>query len=402
VLPILKKITLKLLFFLIPSYLNIAFAQIDTLYSPFSSQVGFGKFKCSGDFNNDGYNDLAVTCYKVLNKHGEFVGAVVVYYGNSECLSDTPEFMYTGQIPGHSYGITQCVAGDFNNDGFDDLSVSNPAFGEPQLERGYIQIFWGSKAGLTDKNQLLKIGKTAYGSFGNNLGCIDYNNDGIDDLVVEARFDYMLEGRIYIYTGGYNFSVEKPDYELQVENSQSLYIAFFDDINEDGAIDVIARSNFNWNANIALLYTFFGGKKPDNLYDRYDKISDFTPKFIIKDQSGHRKLILGIFSDHLYNYTTIAFDTQTKEKYNHLQMNGYPAKINNNQFIVYKKEPIQDINLYSINNKCIIKQKYLYSFKDSCSISDPFLFSLNYNAKKQLIFPIKKKGREFLIFIELP
>lgn len=216
----------------------------------------------AGDFNHDGFDDLAVVAPLYRNGNNELTGCAVIYYGSKSGLMPAPGLVIEGSFPGSTSGISSCTTGDLNQDGFDDLVLGNNLYGEPQLDKGYIQFHQGSVNGLKATPEEVVTGRNNYGSFGSRLLTADYDGDGRDDLLVEARFDQQLEGRIYIYKGGRAFSVKKTDYTLAYPGSESLYLCFTADVDLDGHNDVVCRSNRNWNSHQTEISVFKGGPDP--------------------------------------------------------------------------------------------------------------------------------------------
>jgi hypothetical protein len=120
-------------------------------------QDHFGRHEGMGDFNHDGFDDLAIGIVSKDVDGKTDAGAVVVIYGTANGL-DTPGNQYwtldTPFVKGQAstFGaMGRAVSGlDFNGDGFDDLAVGVPGDTVTGLlAAGSVLILNGSAAGLT-------------------------------------------------------------------------------------------------------------------------------------------------------------------------------------------------------------------------------------------------------------
>lgn len=156
----------------------------------------FGYALAAGDFDSDGYDDLAIG---VPGEDG--VGKVLVVYGSPTSLQFhrhwyLSEHAITGgtrSTPGSRFGAALTV-GDFNGDGYDDLIVGAPSY--PSVTSpgvvavGMVAVVWGTPGGLTSNGpawlseQLLGGSDANYLRFGTALATADFNGDGVEDLAV--------------------------------------------------------------------------------------------------------------------------------------------------------------------------------------------------------------------------
>ena len=182
----------------------------------------------TGDFNGDGFDDKAIGASGEEFGSSNTTGAVHVIYGSSGGLSATAviaDQMWTQDSAGIEgiaedwdyFGVT-LSSGDYNGDGFDDLSIG--VYGEDidlavasienfdvsinsaviAKDTGVVQVIYGSPAGLSatavlpDQVWIQGFADIAdfsenYDGFGTRLSSGDYNGDGHDDLAIGAQYE---------------------------------------------------------------------------------------------------------------------------------------------------------------------------------------------------------------------
>src|SRR6266545_3317616 len=154
----------------------------------------FGSAQAAGDFNGDGFADLAA------GASGEDVGsiadagAVSVLYGSAAGLTTSGGRLFTqvgGAVEGGDEFGWALAAGDFNHDGFADLAVGAPdeTVGSA-FAAGAVSVLYGSAGGLTTTGGRLftQVGGAVEGGdeFGWALAAGDFNHDGFADLAAGA------------------------------------------------------------------------------------------------------------------------------------------------------------------------------------------------------------------------
>jgi len=163
-----------------------------------------GKSLAAGDFNRDGYVDLAVGVANesVGSPAVASAGMVHVLFGGAAGLSAVSNQLWHQGVTdmagapetNDQFGAV-LAAGDFGGDGYADLAIGviNEDVGSPTvIDAGAVQLLYGSAAGLTAAgNQLwhadiAEMAGTAETSdhFGSAVAAGDFDGDGYADLAV--------------------------------------------------------------------------------------------------------------------------------------------------------------------------------------------------------------------------
>ncbi len=171
----------------------------------------FGASLAAGDFDHDGWIDLAVGAPGEAPGPEPKSGMVFIYRGTISGMQPHIAIDQTGlgaNEDGDLFGQA-LSSGDFNDDGYDDLAVGAP--GEaPGMDpkSGAVFIFRGSPNSLVPR-QFLSQSPLDHNETGDEFGAAltsgDYNRDGRDDLAVGAPGENMNAapdtGAVFIFRG---------------------------------------------------------------------------------------------------------------------------------------------------------------------------------------------------------
>jgi hypothetical protein len=283
----------------------------DDLFATAEPNDAFGQEMVVGDFNGDGYDDLAVgvpseDCQIAAN-HFIDAGAVNVIYGSAAGLGSYnqlfDEYDFITSCEENDQFGSALAAGDFDNDGYDDLAVGVPfedfnALGSSVDDIGSVRIIFGTSGYLNDNDdsQVLFQGENGLGNlaeendhFGRSLAAGYFNGDEYCDLAVgvpsEERGSYTDSGAVHVlYASASAFDPLLSDwlwdrYDTDVAGEVQDY-AFFGrvlaagDFDGDGVDDLAIGTPYDdvgGNADAGSVHVMYGGSS-NGLSDRNDRV----------------------------------------------------------------------------------------------------------------------------------
>ena len=181
----------------------------------------FGSALASGDFNKDGFADLAIGIPGEALGSIHDAGAVAVLYGSTNCLRSTGNQIWHQDSQGiadiaeegDEFGAA-LAARDFNKDGYADLAIGAPGEDVGDIvDAGIVHILYGSATGLHRKfnqawwqggNGLLDSAETG-DRFGSSLVAAEFTGDAIGDLAVgvpgQAINGFAQAGAVHVMLG---------------------------------------------------------------------------------------------------------------------------------------------------------------------------------------------------------
>ena len=192
----------------------------------------FGWRMAVGDFDGDGFDDLVVGDYA----YDAYRGSVEVFPGSASGVATVPTGTWSGQAERDVFGI-KIGAGDIDGDGFDDLLV-----GARDEQEGNGAVYWyrGSAAGLSAVHDQVIRGQGGV-AFGSALDLGDVNGDGFADAVVGAQHADDSAGRAFVFLGSADGLSSAPDQNLPPLPSSVHFgdMLVVDDFDRDGYADAV-------------------------------------------------------------------------------------------------------------------------------------------------------------------
>jgi FG-GAP repeat len=231
---------------------------------------------------------------------------ILAFQGGIHDLAQTPaDLTVIGAAVGDDVGHA-VATGDFNGDGFDDLAVGAPQpFGGPQADEGRVHVIFGSAAigGLVDlavgPTGLTVIGADSGDELGASIASGDLNDDGVDDLVIgapgaagagnakaEAGEAYVLFGSPNL-GGTIDLGATSPGVTVlapETQNRLGTAVAA-GDINGDGIADLLigAPGSFS-GCQISRSFVVFGASTLTSVIDLATTDADLR---VVGAQCGH-------------------------------------------------------------------------------------------------------------------
>lgn len=273
----------------------------------------------AGDVNNDGFDDFTFgTIYE--DSEDKNAGAAYIVYGRSELFSGEVSISnfskYTGSNSADKFGAALAGVGDINNDGFDDLVMGAPRFGEHRT--GEIYILYGgteqlSGGEIADEPQHFS-GEAEFDEAGTSVAPAgDVNGDGFADFIIGSPGNDSTDdnaGTVYIVFGQEAHygaqSITAADVILAGETAgegAGSVVAEAGDINADGYDDVLVSAPYSsYNASEGgLVYVVYGSATlaSSNLADQVHIYGNNANDFVGYSLAGNGDVNLDGYDDFI-------------------------------------------------------------------------------------------------------
>ncbi len=170
----------------------------------------FGWSVASGDFDGDGFTDLAIGS-RFEDRGARDAGVVHVLYGTADGLRTKRSQRWSQGSPGiadkpergDQFGWSM-AAGDFDGDGRDDLAIGAHHEDRDGVDDGVVHVLYGHRKGLRAKGSQYwsqdspGIAETPepFDQFGRTLAVADFDGDGRDDLAIGAPYEGRFHDRV--------------------------------------------------------------------------------------------------------------------------------------------------------------------------------------------------------------
>ncbi|MEH6523688.1 beta strand repeat-containing protein, partial [Sulfitobacter sp.] len=251
----------------------------------------------AGDVNGDGIDDLIIGAFRADPNGTSSAGESYVVFGDTggfssslslSALDGSNGFRIDGIDASDNSGQSVSSAGDVNGDGIDDLIIG-AQYADPNgsSNAGESYVVFGGTGGFGSSLSLSALdGTNGFRIDGIDAGDLsgwsvssagDVNGDGIDDLIIGARFAYSngasLAGESYVVfgsAGGFssNLSLSALDGTngfriggIDAYDRSGYSVASAGDVNGDGIDDVIIGAQYadpNGSSNAGESYVVFG------------------------------------------------------------------------------------------------------------------------------------------------
>jgi hypothetical protein len=204
----------------------------------------------AGDVNGDGYSDGIVGAYLYDNGQSD-EGRAYIYLGAITGLSTVASATLESNQANAQLGVSVASAGDVNGDGYSDIVVGSPSYGNGQAWEGVAFVYAGSNSGIVTNACTLLESNQSNSVFGLTVASAgDVNGDGLADVIVGANYytnGQNSEGAAFLYYGnlaGIDVDAGAVFEGNQADASMGVSVASVGDVNGDGFSDVAVGANF--------------------------------------------------------------------------------------------------------------------------------------------------------------
>jgi len=247
--------------------------------------------------------------------HAQFMGEINLSIAN---------VVFVGEDTSDQAGYHISIAGDVNDDDYDDILIAAPFNSEAGKNAGQVYLVLGRPDGWSSTINLKNADASFLGESPGHqashdvFGLGDINNDGVDDFGIGVKniYDPHRAGKVYIFFGKKNgWAMDMPitfcdaSFIGEAATSEAAHIMPVGDINGDEIDDFIIGAGFydqdpsNLTENTGKVYVIFG---KETGWDFNVNLADADASFVGEfpgDWAGHRVAGVGdVNSDGLNDF----------------------------------------------------------------------------------------------------
>lgn len=201
-----------------------------------TSGSNFGRsISADGDLNGDGFVDLVIGNTGDLTDSSGY-SSVELRYGNSMGFASDPDLAFQSLVTGNLFGYNVEIMNDLNDDGLDELFISEPYNNSNEFYSGNVWVFYGNLSGIESSPNHRLVGSSNELLGLNFASAGDTNQDGFNDFFMTRRAN-VASTNVELYLGSSSGLIDNSISIASGDLSFGEVISNYGDSNADGLLE---------------------------------------------------------------------------------------------------------------------------------------------------------------------